>query len=211
MSFSQIEFSKAPFSLPTLPYIDTALAPHLSRESFDYHHKKHHNAYVVKLNELIAGTEYETMTLKDIIVKSKNKGNAGVFNNSAQIWNHTFLWHSMQADGGIKNITLTATALIEKSFGSIDEFKKQFTSAGMTQFGSGWAWVVLNKSTNKLEIIKTPNAETPLTDENLKPVLTVDVWEHAYYIDFRNARPKFLEVFIDELINWDFFEKNINL
>ncbi len=211
MSLSQLEFSKAPFSLPTLPYTDTALAPHLSRESFDYHHKKHHNAYVVKLNELIAGTEYETMTLKDIIVKSKNEGNAGVFNNSAQIWNHTFLWHSMQADGGIKNITLTATALIEKSFGSIDEFKKQFTSAGMTQFGSGWAWVVLNKSTNKLEIIKTPNAETPLTDENLKPVLTVDVWEHAYYIDFRNARPKFLEVFIDELINWDFFEKNINL
>ena len=208
MSISSLELSKFPFSLPSLPFEDNALEPVLSKESFDFHHKKHHNAYVVKLNELIENTEYKDLTLKEIIQKSEKEGKQAIFNNAAQVWNHAFLWYSMQKNGGTKNITDKAKALIEKSFGSVGEFQAKLIEAGVTQFGSGWAWVVLNKSTGKLEIIKTANALTPLTNENLKPVITVDVWEHAYYIDYRNRRPDFLKIFTEELINWKFFEEN---
>jgi len=208
MSISGLELSKFPFSLPSLPFEDNALEPILSKESFDFHHKKHHNAYVVKLNELVENTEYKDLTLKEIIQKSEKEGKQAIFNNAAQVWNHAFLWYSMQKNGGTKNITEKAKALIEKSFGSVGEFQAKLIDAGVTQFGSGWAWVVLNKSTGKLEIIKTANALTPLTNENLKPVITVDVWEHAYYIDYRNRRPDFLKIFVEELINWKFFEEN---
>lgn len=208
MSIKVLEASKAPFTLPQLPFEDTAMQPILSKESFDFHHKKHHNAYVIKLNELIENTEYKTLTLKEIILKSSKEGKPAIFNNAAQVWNHAFLWHSIKKDGGTKNITQKAKNLIEQSFNSIEEFSAKLTDAGITQFGSGWAWVVLNNQTQKLEIIKTPNAETPLTNENLKPIITVDVWEHAYYIDYRNRRPDFLKVFIEELINWQFFEEN---
>ena len=208
MSISSLELSKFPFSLPSLPFEDNALEPILSKESFDFHHKKHHNAYVVKLNELVENTEYQNLTLKEIIVKSEKEGKQAIFNNAAQVWNHAFLWHSMQKNGGTKNIAEKAKTLIEKSFGSVAEFQAKLIDAGVTQFGSGWAWVVLNKSTGKLEIIKTANALTPLINENLKPVITVDVWEHAYYIDYRNRRPDFLKIFVEELINWKLFEEN---
>jgi len=209
MSISSLELSKFPFSLPPLPFEDSALEPILSKESFDFHHKKHHNAYVVKLNELVENTEYQALTLKEIIVKSEKEGKQAIFNNAAQVWNHAFLWHSIQKNGGTKNITEKTKVLIEKSFSSVAEFQAKLIEAGITQFGSGWAWVVLNKSTEKLEIIKTANAQTPLTNENLKPVITLDVWEHAYYIDYRNRRPDFLKFFIEELINWNFFVENI--
>lgn len=211
MSIINVENAKFPFSLPELPFQDTALEPILSKESFDFHHKKHHNAYVVKLNELVEGNEYKALTLKEVIEKSAKDGKAPIFNNAAQIWNHSFLWHSMQKNGGTKNITPKAKTLVEKSFGSVAEFQAKLIEAGVTQFGSGWAWVVLNKKTNLLEITKTPNAETPLTNENVTPVITVDVWEHAYYIDYRNRRPDFLKIFVEEIINWSFFEKNAGL
>lgn len=208
MSVKALEHSKSPFQLPPLPFEETIFEPTLSKESFDFHHKKHHNAYVVKLNELISGTEFETLSLLEIIKKSEKENKAGIFNNAAQIWNHSFLWHSITKNGGTQNISPKAKALIEESFGSVEEFSAKLIEAGMTQFGSGWAWVVFNKETKKLEILKTANAQTPLTHNTLKPVITVDVWEHAYYIDFRNRRPDFLKTFVEELINWSFFEEN---
>jgi Fe-Mn family superoxide dismutase len=204
----QSETQKAPFSLPALPFSETEMEPLLSKESFDYHYKKHHNAYVVKLNELVEGTEYKTLTLKEIIVKSEQDGKQAIFNNAAQVWNHDFLWHSMAKNGGTKNITTNAKKLIEQSFDTVENFKSKLQENGIGQFGSGWAWVVLNKTTGKLEIVKTANAQTPLTNSNLKPVITIDVWEHAYYIDYRNKRPDYLTTFIESLINWNFFEQN---
>ena len=208
-SIKLLENAKFPFSLPELPFSDDSLSPILTKESFDFHHKKHHNAYVVKLNELIEGTEYQSLTLKEIIVKSEKDGKAAIFNNAAQIWNHAFLWHSMQKSGGTKRISSPAKKLIENSFTTVEEFQAKLIEAGATQFGSGWAWVVLNKKTGGLEITKTGNAQTPLTNENLVPVITIDVWEHAYYIDYRNKRPDYLKTFVEELINWNFFEANI--
>lgn len=206
---NSLEHSKAPFSLPELPFSDSSFEPIFSKESFDYHHKKHHNAYVVKLNELIEGTEYKNLTLKEIIVKSEADGKAAIFNNAAQIWNHAFLWNSMQKNGGTKRITSVAKKLIENSFTTVEEFQAKLIDAGVTQFGSGWAWVVLNKKTGGLEITKTGNAQTPLINPDLVPVITIDVWEHAYYIDYRNKRPDYMKTFVEELINWDFFESNI--
>ena len=208
MTILQSENQKAPFTLPQLPFDENAFAPILSKESFDYHYRKHHNAYVVKLNELVEGTEYKTLTLKEIIVKSEKDGKHAIFNNAAQVWNHDFFWHSISAKGGTKNITPKAKELIEKSFGSVENFTKTLQENGIGQFGSGWVWVILNKTTGKLEIVKTANAQTPLTNENLKPVITIDVWEHAYYIDYRNKRPDFLLTVIESLINWNFFENN---
>ncbi len=208
-SIKLLENAKFPFSLPELPFSDDSLSPILTKESFDFHHKKHHNAYVVKLNELVEGTEYQALTLKEIVVKSEKDGKAAIFNNAAQIWNHAFLWHSMQKNGGTKHISSPAKKLIENSFTTIEEFQAKLIDAGATQFGSGWAWVVLNKETGGLEITKTGNAQTPLTNKNLVPVITIDVWEHAYYIDYRNKRPDYLKTFVEELINWSFFEANI--
>jgi Fe-Mn family superoxide dismutase len=195
---------KMPFTLPTLPYEQNALEPHISSETLSFHHGKHHNTYVVKLNEAIQGTNFEGQELEEIIKNSEGK-NQGIFNNSAQVWNHTFYWNSMTPNGG-GNPTGELAEKINEDFGSYENFRKEFTSAGATQFGSGWAWLVLN-SNNKLEVTKTLNAETPLTSD-ATPLLTMDVWEHAYYLDYQNARPKYMDVFLDSLVNWDFANEN---
>ncbi len=189
------------FILPELPFDKDALQPHISAETLDYHYGKHHAAYVNNLNKLIEGTEFEGMPLDEIIKKS----NGGIFNNSAQVFNHTFFWHCLSPDsGGTPKGKIGEE--INKAFGSFDEFKTKFSGAAATLFGAGWAWLVKNPD-GSLEIVQKSNAGTPLTD-GTKPILTLDVWEHAYYIDYRNARPKFIEHFW-ELINWDFAEKNL--
>lgn len=190
------------FTLPELPYAKNALEPHISQETLEYHYGKHHQAYVNKLNGLIPGTEFENMQLEEIIMKS----DGGIFNNAAQIWNHTFYWNSMSPEGGGKPGGALGEA-INKTFGSVEKFQEQFTEAAITQFGSGWAWLVEGKD-GKLEIVKTPNADNPMTD-NHKPILTCDVWEHAYYIDTRNDRGKYVSNFW-QVVNWDFAEKNFS-
>lgn len=191
------------FELPPLPYATNALEPHISQETLEYHYGKHHRAYVNKLNELIPNTEFAKLNLEEII-KRAPKG--PIFNNAAQVWNHTFYWHCMKPNGGGKpNAKLAAE--IDKVFGSFDQFKQQLTDAGLTQFGSGWAWLVKNDG-GQLEVVKTSNAENPLTDKKT-PLLTCDVWEHAYYIDTRNDRGKYINNFW-QVVNWDFVEKNFN-
>ncbi|MDP5110100.1 MAG: superoxide dismutase [Rickettsiaceae bacterium] len=193
---------KFPFKLPELPYKKDAFEPHFSPETFDYHHGKHHNAYVTNLNNLLEDNrEMHGLDLEQIIKTSHNTNNA-IFNNAAQIWNHTFFWHSIKPGaGGIP--TGAMLDKINKDFGSYEEFAKQFKQAALTQFGSGWAWLVLNNKNDKLEIVKTANAETPLTDD-MAPLIACDVWEHAYYIDFRNRRPDYVSIFLDHMVNWDF-------
>lgn len=195
------------FTLPELPYAKDALAPHISSETLDFHHGKHHNAYVVKLNELVADTEFAGKSLEEIILATAgDAGKAGIFNNAAQIWNHTFYWHSMKPNGG----GAPTGALAEKinaDFGSFEKFAEEFKNAGATQFGSGWAWLVLSKD-GTLKVTKTPNAELPLTDGDT-PLLTMDVWEHAYYIDFRNSCPNYMGAFLENLVNWDFAAENL--
>ncbi|RKG65315.1 superoxide dismutase [Corallococcus sp. CA054B] len=190
-----------PFTLPELPYKKDALAPHMSQETLEYHHDKHHATYVNKLNELTAGKPEATKSLEDVILGS----DGAVFNNAAQVWNHTFFWNCMKPAGGGKP-TGDIAAAIDRDFGSYDEFKKQFTEAAITQFGSGWAWLV--KDGNKLAIMKTANADLPMK-HGKKALLTIDVWEHAYYIDYRNLRPKFIETFLNSLVNWDFVNENL--
>ncbi len=186
--------------LPALPYAKDALAPVISAETIDYHYGKHHQAYVTNLNNLIPGTEFESLSLEDIILKSSG----GVFNNAAQVWNHTFYWNCLSPTGGGAPTGALATA-IDAKFGSFEDFKKAFTQSAVTNFGSGWTWLVKNAD-GSLEIFNTANAGCPLTSGK-KPLLTVDVWEHAYYIDYRNARPKYLETIWDK-INWDFAAAN---
>jgi len=187
-------------SLPPLPYALNELAPHISEETLMYHYEKHHKTYVVNLNKLIVGSEFETMSLEDIIKKSSG----GVFNNAAQVWNHTFYWHCLSPKGG--NEPKGALLLeINKTFGSFDAFKEQFTQTSLTTFGSGWAWLVQDEN-NQLKIISTSNAGTPLT-MGLRPLLTCDVWEHAYYIDYRNMRADYVKAFW-ALVNWEFVESN---
>lgn len=193
------------FELPALPYASDALEPHYSAQTFSFHHAKHHNAYVVNLNNLIKDTEFEGKTLVEIIKASAGK-NAGIFNNSAQVWNHTFFWHSMKPNGGGVPTGAIADKIIA-DFGSYDAFADAFKQAGATQFGSGWAWLVIGAD-GKLKVTKTANAETPITGED-KPLICVDVWEHAYYLDYQNLRPKFLEVFLSNLVNWDFANANL--
>ena len=190
------------FELPPLPYPKDALQPHMSAETFDYHHGKHHAAYVAKLNELTQGKPEANKSLEEIIRSSEGP----LFNNAAQVWNHTFFWNCMKPSGGGAPKGDLADA-IERDFGGLDKFKEQFTAAAVGRFGSGWAWLVQDKG--KLSITSTPNAETPITT-SAKPLLTIDVWEHAYYIDYRNARPKFCEVFLANLVNWDFAAKNLS-
>ncbi len=189
------------FTLPSLPYAMDALSPHISKETLEYHYGKHHQAYVTNLNKLIPGTEFEEMTLEEIILKSKG----GIFNNAAQIWNHTFYWHCLSPNGGGEPTGKVADA-ISKNFGSFAAFKEQFTQAAATTFGSGWAWLVQD-ATGALKIISTSNAGTPMT-EGLTALLTCDVWEHAYYIDYRNARPEYINHFWS-LVNWDFIAQNL--
>jgi superoxide dismutase, Fe-Mn family len=190
-----------PFTLPPLPYAKDALAPHLTAETLDFHHGKHHQAYVTKLNELLEGKPEANKSLEEIIMNSEGP----VFNNAAQIWNHTFYWSSMKPSGGGQP-TGDLLAAINRDFGSVDKFKTEFTNAGVTQFGSGWAWLVEDKG--KLAVTKTPNADLPMK-HGQKALLTMDVWEHAYYIDFRNARPKYIDTFLNSLINWDFALANL--
>jgi superoxide dismutase, Fe-Mn family len=189
------------FELPELPYDKNALAPHISEETLEYHYGKHHQAYVNKLNDLLPGSQFEKSSLEDIIMQA----DGGIFNNAAQIWNHTFYWHSMSPKGG-NSPSSALTKELEKAFGSVDTFKENFTEAGMTQFGSGWAWLVKNND-GKLEVVKTLNANNPMTDGKT-PLLTCDVWEHAYYIDTRNDRGKYINNFWN-VVNWEFVEKNL--
>ncbi len=187
--------------LPPLPYSLDALAPTLSKETLEYHYGKHHKAYVDKLNELIPGTEFENLSLTEVIKKAP----AGpIFNNAAQIWNHTFYWHSMTPESTKNKPTAALTEAIEKAFSSFEKFKEAFNKAAVGQFGSGWAWLI--KDEQGLAIQTTSNAITPFRDGKTC-LMTCDVWEHAYYIDYRNARPKYLEKFW-ELVNWDFASKN---
>jgi Fe-Mn family superoxide dismutase len=189
------------FTLPELPYAKDALSPHISAETLEYHHGKHHKAYVDKLNELLAGKPEASKSLEEVIMSSEGP----VFNNAAQIWNHTFYWSSMKAKGGGEP-TGDLAAAITRDFGGFDKFKTEFTQAGITQFGSGWAWLVLEGG--KLKVTKTPNADLPMK-HGQKALLTMDVWEHAYYIDYRNARPKYIETFLTSLANWDFALENL--
>ena len=194
------------FQLPALPYARNALAPHISENTLNFHYGTHHQAYVNNLNKLVAGTPLEKASLEEVIKESHGK-TPGVFNNSAQVWNHTFYWHSMKPKGGGQPTGKIADA-IKRDFGDYEAFKKAFAEAGATQFGSGWAWLVVNKG--KLEVRKTGNAETPITELGVTPLVTMDVWEHAYYLDFMNARPKYIETFLNELVNWDFANQNLS-
>ncbi|MBE0643890.1 MAG: superoxide dismutase [Bacteroidetes bacterium] len=187
------------FKLPELPFPKDSLNPFLSAETFDYHHGKHHAAYVNNANNLIKDTPYDDMALEDVIRKAATEGATGLFNNSAQIWNHSFFWNCMSPNGGGAP-TGKIGELITRDFGGVDAFKEQFTKAAVTLFGSGWAWLVLNAE-GKLEMLQLSNADTPVI-HNKTALLTIDVWEHAYYIDYRNARPKFVEGFWD-VVNWD--------
>ena len=187
-------------TLPALPYAKDALAPVISQETIEYHYGKHHQTYVTNLNNLIKDTEFENSTLEEIILKSSG----GIFNNAAQVWNHTFYWNGFKPNGGGTPSGELAAA-IDKAFGSFDEFKKQFTQKAITTFGSGWAWLVKNKD-GSLSLESTSNAATPLTSGQ-KPLLTIDVWEHAYYVDYRNARAKYAEEFWS-IVNWDFVADN---
>ena len=188
-------------TLPPLPYAMDALAPHISRETFEYHYGKHHQAYVTNLNNLIKATDFESAALEDIVRKSSG----AVFNNAAQVWNHTFFWNSMKPGGGGEPVGALAAA-IAKKWGSFAGFKEAFAKSAIGNFGSGWTWLV-KKADGSVDIVNTNNAGTPLTTAD-KALLTIDVWEHAYYIDYRNARPKFVETFLNSLANWDFAAKN---
>ncbi|MYM36448.1 superoxide dismutase [Fe] [Duganella sp. FT50W] len=187
-------------TLPPLPYAIDALAPHISQETLEYHYGKHHQTYVTNLNNLIKGTEFENLSLEEIIKKSS----AGIFNNSAQIWNHTFFWNSLTPNGKGAPDGALADAINAK-WGSFDKFKEEFTKSAIGNFGSSWTWLV-KKADGSLDIVNTSNAATPLTTD-AKALITIDLWEHAYYIDYRNARPKFVETFF-KLANWDFAAAN---
>jgi superoxide dismutase, Fe-Mn family len=187
--------------LPDLPYPQNALAPHISERTLEFHHGKHHNAYVDNANKLVAGTDLENLDLETIIKKSAgDPAKVGIFNNAAQVWNHSFYWKCMTPNGGGTPNGAIASRIIA-DFGSYEKFVEEFKNAGVTQFGSGWAWLVLNGA--KLQVTKTPNAANPLT-EGMKPLLVVDVWEHAYYLDYQNRRPDYLTTFVEKLINWEF-------
>jgi Fe-Mn family superoxide dismutase len=190
-----------PHELPNLPYAQNALEPTISAETIEYHYGKHHNAYVTNLNNLVVGTEFESASLEDIILKA----DGGIFNNAAQVWNHTFYWNCLSPNGGGAPTGELAEA-INTAFGSFDKFKEDFNKSAATNFGSGWTWLVKNDA-GGVELVNTSNAASPLRDGKTA-LLTIDVWEHAYYIDYRNARPKYLEQ-IWNIINWDFVASNL--
>jgi len=189
------------FTLPALPYAQDALAPHISAETFEYHYGKHHAAYVTNLNNLIPNTEFADKSLEEIVKTSSG----GIYNNSAQVWNHTFFWNCMKPNGGAAPTGALADA-INKKWGSYDDFKKAFQASAVGNFGSGWTWLV-KKADGSVDIVNMGAAGTPLTTGD-KALLCIDVWEHAYYIDYRNARPKFVETFLNNLVNWDFAAAN---
>ncbi|WP_237066030.1 superoxide dismutase [Fe] [Microbulbifer guangxiensis] len=189
--------------LPELPYAMDALEPHISKETLEYHYGKHHKTYVDKLNGLLEGTADADKTLEEVIKSSSG----GVFNNAAQVWNHTFYWNCLSPNGGGEPTGAVAEA-ITKAFGSFEKFKEEFTNSAVNNFGSGWTWLV-KKSDGSVAIVNTSNAGTPVTESDQTPLLTCDVWEHAYYIDYRNARPKYMEAFW-KLVNWDFVNQNFS-
>lgn len=193
------------FTLDPLPWANDALAPHISANTLSFHYGKHHNAYVTKLNAGVQGTEFAEMSLEDIIKKTAGDASkAGLFNNAAQTWNHTFFWNSLKPGGGGAPTGALADA-INASFGSFDKFKEEFANKAATTFGSGWCW--LAKNGDKLEVVQTFNADTPMT-QGKHALLTLDVWEHAYYLDFQNRRPDFIKAFLDDMVNWDFAAQN---
>jgi Fe-Mn family superoxide dismutase len=195
-----------PFELPALPYAENALEPYYSAKTIGFHHGKHHKAYVDNLNKLVPGTDLEGKSLEEVVLASAgNPQKAGIFNNAAQIWNHTFFWHSLKPGGGGKP-TGALAAKIDQAFGSYQKFAEQFKAAAVGRFGSGWAWLVVEGGA--LKIVATPNAETPITAKQT-PLFTVDVWEHAYYLDYQNRRPDFVQAFLDHLVNWDFANANL--
>lgn len=204
-SVSKLSFTM-PHQLPSLPYSLDALEPHISRSTLEFHHGKHHAAYVTNLNNLVAGSDLEGKTLEEtILAVAGDASKAGVFNNAAQVWNHTFYWQGMKPDGGgVPSGDLASK--IDADFGGFEAFKDQFKTAGATQFGSGWAWLVLDNGT--LKVTKTGNADLPLA-HGQKALLTMDVWEHAYYLDYQNRRPDYITTFLDKLVNWDFVAANL--
>ena len=200
-SFHYFGETNMAYELPALPYAQDALAPHISAETLEFHYGKHHQTYVTNLNNLVPGTEFEGASVESLVARASG----GIFNNAAQVWNHTFYWNSLSPNGGGEPEGELAEA-INAAFGSFAEFKEAFTKCAVTTFGSGWAWLVKN-SDGSLELVSTSNAGCPLT-EGQTPLLTCDVWEHAYYIDYRNARPKYLEAFW-ALVNWEFAAANL--
>ena len=196
----------SPLALPALPYADNALAPTISANTIGFHYGKHHKAYIDNLTKLVTGTVFADLPLEKIITTAEGVADkAAIFNNAAQTWNHTFFWNSLKPNGG-GDPPAKLKEKIEASFGSVDACKKELSTAAMAQFGSGWAWLVLDG--DKLKVIKTGNAETPLTTSN-KPLLTIDVWEHAYYLDYQNRRADYVNAVLDKLINWDFAAENL--
>ncbi len=195
-----------PFALPPLPYSEDALAPVISANTLRVHHDKHHKAYITKVNELVSGTEFEGQTLEQIIFAVSGRSDkVELFNNAAQAWNHGFYWRSMSPNGGGKPAAKLA-AMVDAAFGGIDTFKQQFADAAVKQFGSGWAWLV--RDAHALKIVKTSNADLPLT-KGQTPLLVIDVWEHAYYLDYQNRRPDYVQAVIDKLLNWEFAAENL--
>ena len=194
------------FELPPLPYEQDALEPHITAHTLSFHYGKHHNSYVTNLNNLLEGSDLAGQTLEEVIIKvAGDADKVGIFNNAAQIWNHSFYWQSMSPNGGGMP-TGAIAAKIDEDFGSYENFVKEFAAAATTQFGSGWAWLVLDN--DKLKVTKTGNADLPMA-HGQKALLTIDVWEHAYYLDFQNLRPKYIETFLTHLVNWDFANENL--
>jgi Fe-Mn family superoxide dismutase len=195
------------FELPSLPYANDALAPYMSAETLDFHHGKHHQTYVTNLNNLLKDNELQGASLEDIVVKSsKDTSMAGIFNNAGQHWNHILFWQCMKPNGG-GSIPSELEARLNSDFGSVDQFKEAFIQAGTTQFGSGWAWLAIDNG--KLVVTKSANASNPLVN-GMKPILGCDVWEHSYYIDYRNKRPDYLKAFLDSLVNWEFVASQLD-
>ena len=195
------------FELPSLPYANDALAPYMSAETLDFHHGKHHQTYVTNLNNLLKDNELQGASLEDIVIKSsKDTSMAGIFNNAGQHWNHILFWQCMKPNGG-GSIPSELEARLNSDFGSVDQFKEAFIQAGTTQFGSGWAWLAIDNG--KLVVTKSANAFNPLVD-GMKPILGCDVWEHSYYIDYRNKRPDYLKAFLDSLVNWEFVASQLD-
>lgn len=189
------------FEIPSLPYASDALAPYMSSETLDFHHGKHHQTYVTNLNNLVKDTDMQDSSLEEIVVKSsKDPSMAGIFNNAGQHWNHILFWQCMKPNGG-GSMPSELESRITSDLGGIDQFKEAFIQAGITQFGSGWAWLAIDNG--KLVVTKSPNASNPLVD-GMKPILGCDVWEHSYYIDYRNKRPDYLKAFLDSMVNWEF-------
>ena len=195
------------FELPSLPYANDALAPYMSSETLDFHHGKHHQTYVTNLNNLVKDTDMKDSSLEEIVVKSsKDSSMAGIFNNAGQHWNHILFWQCMKPNGG-GTMPSELESRITSDLGGIDQFKEAFIQAGTTQFGSGWAWLAIDNG--KLVVTKSPNASNPLVD-GMKPILGCDVWEHSYYIDYRNKRPDYLKAFLDSLVNWEFVASQLD-